>query len=221
MAIKRFILIRPGETDWNRNGRWQGWVAVPLNAHGRNQAEMLAMHLRNIGPGALYSSDLRRAVDTAEIVGEKLGLKPVYDKRLRERNIGQWQGLTLTEMQAWYPDEWDRLHVNPEAFQVPGGESRREVRSRVLAAFEDISARGGGETVAVVCHTTATHLLLEKLVPGYDMYATSLANSSVTTVARDDDDSWRIVVLNDLLHLEGLEARYVRELEEDDDSSSG
>ena len=97
MTVRRVILIRPGETDWNRDGRWQGWVAAPLNEHGRRQAEALAKFVRNIGMRALYSSDLRRAVETAELLAERLVFEPIYDARLRERNIGAWQGLTLDE----------------------------------------------------------------------------------------------------------------------------
>src|SRR5262245_1330412 len=124
MTVKRIILIRPGETDWNRQGRWQGWVATPLNEHGRRQAQALGRFVRNIGMAALYSSDLRRARETAELLAERLGFVPMYDARLRERNIGAWQGLTPDEMRAWYPDEYDQLLADVDEYRIPGGESR-------------------------------------------------------------------------------------------------
>src|SRR5215207_3081510 len=108
MTVNRIVLIRPGETDWNRIGRWQGWVATPLNPLGRRQVEKLANFIRHIGMTALYSSDLQRAVETADILAARLGFAPIYDARLRERNIGEWQGMTLDEMEAWYPEAYQQ-----------------------------------------------------------------------------------------------------------------
>ena len=154
MAVKRVMFIRPGETEWNKLGRWQGHVAVPLNAHGKAQAERLATFIRPIGLSALYSSDLRRARDTAEVIAKYSGLKPIYDPRLRERNMGEWQGITMDEIVTWYPDSYKIVQADPHNFQVPGGESRRQVAGRVRMAFEDIIGRGG-DTIGIISHTTA------------------------------------------------------------------
>ena len=126
MAVKRVMFIRPGETEWNKDGRWQGHVAVPLNAHGLAQAERLARFIRPIGLTAIYSSDLRRARDTAEIIAKYTELKPIYDQRLRERGMGEWQGMTLEEIVSWYPELYKKVQTDPQNFQVPGGESRRQ-----------------------------------------------------------------------------------------------
>lgn len=213
MTVKRVIFIRPGETEWNRLGRWQGWVAVPLNELGRRQARQLALYIRNIGLGALYTSDLRRAVETANILAEELGFAPVLDSRLRERNIGAWQGLTLDEMCAWYPEEYARLLEDPDKFKVPGGESRRTVLERALQAFNGILAQDKGETVGVLSHTTTIHALLRELVG--DQYASEVAvsNSSVTTITRSGAGAWKLVTVDDVLHLEGLETKRYPELE--------
>ena len=117
MAIKRVLFIRPGETDWNRQGRWQGWVASRLNDYGRAQALALAKYVRNIGLSALYSSDSRRAVETAEILAAQLDFKPVLDERLRERNVGAWQGMTLEEIQSWNVEDYHALQADIENFR--------------------------------------------------------------------------------------------------------
>jgi broad specificity phosphatase PhoE len=163
---------------------------------------------------ALYTSDLRRAVETAELLAEKLGFGPVPDPRLRERNIGGWQGLTLAEMNAWYPDDYQSLLNDPDGFKVPGGESRRDVRERALSAFKDIESWDAGETVGILSHTTAIHALLSVLVP--DCYANEVAvsNTSVTTIVRDDDAAWTLVTADDVMHLEGLETTISPELED-------
>lgn len=214
MMIKRLIFIRPGETNWNRQRRQQGWVAVPLNDHGRQQVERLAKFVRNIGIGALYSSDLKRAEQTAQILGERLGFAPVYDSRLRERHIGYWQGLTLEEIREWYAEDFTQLLADMENYQIPGGEARSTVTTRVRAAFDDILAREQVETVAIVSHTTAVRALLGQLIAGIDAYNLELSNLSVTTVMRDEDGTWRIVEPNDVSHLDGIETQSFREPEQ-------
>jgi broad specificity phosphatase PhoE len=213
MAVKRVILIRPGETTWNKMGRWQGIVQVPLDDHGRAQATRLAHFIRNIGIEALYSSDLRRARDTAEIISEKLGFDPHYEQRLRERNMGQWQGLTLREIMDWYPDEYDRLLQEPHTYQIPGGESRRQVASRVSACFEDIVGRGG-DVVGIISHTTSIKTLLADLVPECEPYDMSFSNMSVTTIKYINNDHWEITQLDDITHLEGMGTFAIPEVEE-------
>lgn len=218
MTVNRIVIIRPGETDWNRTGRWQGWVAAPLSEHGRLQAQKLANFIRHIGLGALYTSDLRRAVETADLLAEQLGYSPIPDARLRERNIGNWQGLTLAEMQAWYPEEYQTLLADPDAFKVPGGESRAEVRQRMVSAFEDILAQDKSERVGIVSHTTAVRLLLEHLIPNFDQRGAGLENTSVTTIVCDENGDWSVVAVDDVMHLEGLPARSFGELEDKHDS---
>lgn len=214
MTVKRVILIRPGETAWNQVGRWQGWVANPLSDYGRAQVLSLGRYIRNIGLSALYSSDLRRAVETAEILAKQLGFEPLYDERWRERAIGEWQGMTLDEIHAWYPAQYQQLQADIENFRVPGGESRTDVKQRVTEAFKDVLSQGKGSTVGIISHTTSTHMLLRSLLPGYDLYGTVLGNSSVTTIALSDANEWELVAANDVSHLEGLTSRSVRELEE-------
>jgi probable phosphoglycerate mutase len=214
MTVKRVILIRPGETAWNREGRWQGWVPSPLSDYGRAQVMALGRYIRNIGMKAVYGSDLRRAKETAEILCRQLDFEPVYDARWRERDIGQWQGMTLDEIRTWCPDEYRLLQADVDNFRVPGGESRRDVRDRVMAAFAEIVSAEAGSTIGIITHTTSTHMLLQALVPDYDVYATILGNSSVTTVALGDDGRWMIVAANDVSHLEGLTSRTFAELEE-------
>lgn len=212
MAVKRVILIRPGETDWNRWGRWQGWVAAPLNGHGQQQVERLANFVRHIGIGMLYASDLVRAAQTAEILSARLGTKVVLDARLRERNIGEWQGLTLGEMQAWYPNQYQALQQDRQSFRVPGGESLADVKTRVISAFNEIVEREENETVGIISHTTALQLLLTDLIDGYKMGDANIDNTAVTTIQRNEDSMWKLITANDTLHLEGLQTQSFKEL---------
>ncbi|MEN3341061.1 MAG: 2,3-bisphosphoglycerate-dependent phosphoglycerate mutase [Actinomycetota bacterium] len=134
------LLVRHGETDWNAEGRLQGHTDRPLNAYGREQAKALAARLAREAEGesvaAIYASDLARARETAEILGERLGLPVVVDPDLREKNWGTWEGLTSEE----------RLTVEYE------GESSEEHRERTMRAVERIAERHPGQRVVIVTH---------------------------------------------------------------------
>ncbi len=213
MNIKRVIFVRPGETAWNVEERWQGWLDVPLNDHGRHQVERLATLMRNIGLGALYSSDLRRAVESAEVIGRHSGLDPMLGARLRERNIGRWQGLKLDEVRQWFPKDYTLYSADRMNFRIPDGETLLDVQERMSAAFDDIVRQDAAETIGIVSHTDSIRVLLMKLIDGFDAESARLGNSSVTTIVRDGD-GWRIVVPNDTTHLEGLQSRIASEMED-------
>jgi broad specificity phosphatase PhoE len=197
------IFIRPGETQWNRLGRWQGQVAIPLNDHGKMQAKRLARFIRPIGLQALYTSDLYRAVETAAVLEEILGFPFTTDPRLRERHIGLWQGLTVDEVQAWYPQAYQSLRSNPDNYQIEGGESREVVSVRMKAAFDEIVAKPH-DIIGIVSHTTAIRALLDKIIPDANALAMEFSNMSVTSIAKEDGGQWRIVQRNDVTHLEGM-----------------
>lgn len=134
------LLARHGETDWNRDGRWQGWADPPLNETGRAQARALAEQLRTIPFDAAYSSDLRRALETAEIVAASHGVTVVADPGLREIDIGSWSGLTHPEIDERFGGE------------LVDGESREAHQARVLAAVERIARAHPGERILIVTH---------------------------------------------------------------------
>jgi broad specificity phosphatase PhoE len=134
--MTELLLVRHGETDWNAEGKLQGHTDRPLNDYGRRQARALADRLAGENIDAVYASDLSRARETAEIVGEKLGLTVAVDPDLREKNWGNWEGLTSDE----------RLHIEFE------GETSEAHRDRTLSAVQRIVERHPGERVVVVTH---------------------------------------------------------------------
>lgn len=213
MPIKRLAFIRSGETDWNLSGRWQGWVASPLNEHGQLQMQRLANFVRHLGLSALYSSDSVRAKQSAEILATTMGFDPIYDGRLRERSIGFFQGLTVPEIHGWYREEYQQLSADPENYKIPLGESLHDVAIRAKAVIDDILKTSNGDTdgevtIGILSHTTTTHLMLKALIPDLSDDGLAFANSSVTTVGRTEE-GWKLIHANDLSHLEGLESRYM------------
>jgi probable phosphoglycerate mutase len=145
--VTTILLVRHGETDWNRERRWQGHADRPLNETGRAQARALAERLAADPPGAIWSSDLTRARETAEIVGARLGLPVAFDERLREVDVGEWSGLTAAEAEQRYPAGMRRRLAGGTGWEQ--GESYEEMAVRVLAALHDIAARAQGRVVVV------------------------------------------------------------------------
>lgn len=209
MSVKRVVFIRPGETEWNKIGRWQGIVAIPLNMHGIAQAKRLAKFVRNINLDVIYSSDLRRAKDTAAVLSEYTNVPFHYDERLRERDMGQWQGLTTHEIQDWYKVPYEKLLADPDNVPVLRGESRAQVSKRVNACFQDVIAKEG-ETIGIISHTTAIRTILAKLATVDDPYNMKFHNMSVTTLTANDDGSWMISQLDDVTHLEGIDSGFFK-----------
>lgn len=158
--MARLFLIRHGETDWNVEGRWQGHADVPLNAWGRQQALRMARNLAQRGLIAIYSSDLARARQTAEILAQTVGLPVFLDRRLREIDQGDWEGLLVTEIQARYAMLFQKRCQDPWNIAPPGGESGLQVQTRVLAVINDILYTHPQGNIAVVSHGFALALII-------------------------------------------------------------
>ena len=153
-------IVRHGQTDWNVEGRYQGQADRPLNAVGLAQAQQAAEQLRGRDFAAIYSSDLQRARVTAEIIAGQLGLPVQVDRRLREVNQGEWEGMLTADIEQRYADEWaerrtDRLHAAP-----PGGESLAQVAARVLEGVSDIAQRHPEQRILIVSHGLALSVVL-------------------------------------------------------------
>jgi len=148
--VTELWLVRHGETDWNRERRFQGHADEPLNDRGRTQARALAEELAGAGIAAVYTSDLARARETAEIVSRRLGLEAVPVRELREIDVGSWQGLTWPEIEARFPEGVAAWRERGHGWE--SGESYDELAERVLAALRRIAADHPGERVLVVGH---------------------------------------------------------------------
>jgi broad specificity phosphatase PhoE len=145
------LLIRHGETQWNLDNRVQGHLDVPLTDKGRVQARLLASWLASEPIAAVYSSDLCRASETAEIIagsGAPLHLEP----RLREAAFGDFQGLTTPEIVERFPEAYHAWRHDAVRNRPPGGETLEDLGERCMAALHDMVARHPGETLAVVAH---------------------------------------------------------------------
>jgi alpha-ribazole phosphatase len=170
--MTELYLVRHGQTDWNREGRYQGQSDVPLNAAGLQQAADLAEKLNGQHFEAVYSSDLKRAHRTAEILAEHLGLHVRSDPRLREIDQGEWEGVLYSEIVRRYENEMTQRKNNPIHARPPGGETVAEVSRRAVQAADDIAQLHPHGPVIVVAHglTLAVLACLAEGVALADVY---------------------------------------------------
>jgi probable phosphoglycerate mutase len=158
-----FLLIRHAESTWNAAGRWQGQGDPPLSARGRGQADTLAAALADERIDALVTSDLRRAAETAAALGRRLGLTPVADPRLRERDVGAWTGLTEAEVRARDPEVLARFRAHDSDARPGGGEGDADLARRARTALASIAASREGERIAIVTHLGVVRSLLGEI----------------------------------------------------------
>lgn len=154
MAHTRFLLLRHAQSTWNAVGRWQGWGDPPLSQEGRLQASRAAEWLGATWPSLaeVVSSDLRRARDTAGPMAQRLRLGPVVlDQGVRERDLGEWTGLTAEQIEAAWPGQLARFR-DGSLVRPPRGESTAELTARAMAALERLRDRCPGRDLLVVCH---------------------------------------------------------------------
>ncbi len=147
---RSLILLRHGQTSWNKARRVQGQLDADLDETGHGQAAAVALAVRDMSPVALWSSDSVRARETAAYVAKETGLEPAYDARLREYFLADRQGLTHTEYAALAPEEFARFRQG-DFDVVPGGETAAEVSARMVEALQELlaSIRPGDLAVAV------------------------------------------------------------------------
>lgn len=156
MRIKNIYVIRHGETDWNKNQRFQGQTDIALNEMGQEQAKALVPILNHLQIEAAYSSSLSRAFETAEIATQELKLTIQKDDRLKEANIGLAEGLTLDEIINQFGEEsllkWRSYEERLLDFRFEKGESKREMMVRVRTVLLDIAQNTNKKNIAIFSH---------------------------------------------------------------------
>jgi probable phosphoglycerate mutase len=203
VADARVVLVRHGETEWNREGRIQGYRGdSSLTATGHAQARLLAERLASECFDALHSSDAGRTRQTAAPIGVAAGLDVVYDAALRERNYGVFEGRTYLEVEREHPEAFQKFRSRDPYYVPPAGESAAQFRDRVVAALERIAAGAAGKHVAVIAHGGVLGMM-HRHVTGTPLDAKrgySLHNASINRLLYSGE-CWSIEVWGDVAHL--------------------
>jgi broad specificity phosphatase PhoE len=197
--VTTILLARHGESDWNRDRRWQGHADRPLTELGRRQAHELAERLADTDLDAIYSSDLRRAKETAEIIGDARRLDIRTTPALREVDVGSWSGLTRTEAEQRYPEAYHRWLAGEVGWD--DGETYEELSDRVLRAVREIAAAHPGERVLVLAHGGSIRVIhaaalgvdvhayrrLQRVEPNATLSAVCIEEGRLTELCRTED----------------------------------
>ena len=201
--LTTLLFIRHGQTDWNVAKKWQGHADIPLNETGLVQADALATRLQKWPIETIITSDLLRCSQTADVIGQKLDLNPVPDAIWRERDVGDFSGMTSVEAKANFPEVWAAAN-GKGMVDAPNGESFAEVRARGMRAYEKVIANHAGQMVAIVSHGGLLHTLIAQLIQiRDDVYGRiSKRGNTGLSIVEVSDGVPKLVRLNDTSHLE-------------------
>lgn len=158
--MTKIFLIRHGETEWNKIGKLQGSSDVDLSPEGISQARLLAEHAPFGSVDAIYSSDLTRAVKTAEILAEKFNLPVIKKRGLRETSFGTWEGRYLSDLAKENPQGFEHFFTRPDKVRPPQGETFLKSQARIMNALYAVIADNEGKNIIVVSHGAAIRLII-------------------------------------------------------------
>lgn len=204
--VTRIFLIRHGETEWNRSGILQGNSDIALTAEGIHQAKMLAERAPFKAADAIYSSDLIRAVETANILAEKFNLTLKIDSGLREANFGDCEGIPLNVLLAKHIGGFEQFFTRPDKVNPPNGETFLQCQARVVNTLEEIVAEHENQNVIIVSHGAAIRLMLCAVlnIPIRNMWAIAQFNMALN-ILRYDEGNFTVELVNGTAHLHAFD----------------
>ena len=200
--MTKIFLVRHGESQWNVLKKVQGQQDILLTDKGILQANLIGDRLINEYIDKIYSSDLRRAYDTAVIIGKKIGLNNVIPiKEFREINFGKWEGMNHDELYKEYHNEIQIWRRNPKNLNLKGAETLRGLQARVMRGMNKVLANNAGNNILIVSHGVALKtMILGLLDMDLSYYKNLTLNNTSLTIIEDRDYNRVIRVLNDTYH---------------------
>ena len=208
--MKTLYIVRHGETEWNKIGRYQGITNVPLNENGIAQAKACGNALKDVHFDRILSSDLSRALVTAETIRGNRQLEIKTDERLREINFGDWEKLLFTEIEERWPGLIDQMYRRPDIVKVPNGESFKDLQDRAWSAVSDfLNENNEDETILITCHGGTIRTILCKLldISISHCWNFSQGNTAINRVfynGMGESDHNILNLLNDTAHVDNL-----------------
>jgi broad specificity phosphatase PhoE len=197
------VLVRHGQSTWNREHRIQGQLDPPLSSEGRHQAERVGRRLAGRKFAGFYSSDLKRAFETSQAIQAAIGHEARPMPGLREIYLGEWEGLRTDDLAERFPEAWSRWTEEPDWDLVPGGEGAALFETRVAAALDEILERHSHGDVVVVTHGGVIQIALHRVVgrPSRGLFPFKIQNASISVIEKRDG---RMIIgsVNDTSHLD-------------------
>ncbi len=202
--MTRLILIRHGQTVWNKIGRYQGQADIELSELGLEQAAQLGKNFPYTDVKAVYASSLKRAMDTGRAVADRFGLEVVGCDELREIYFGDWEGLTYDEIHAGWPEAHEGLFNRPDITVCPNGESFAQVQERAVAKLQELLKKHEGETFVIAAHggVNRTILCYALGLPVQYMWNIRQDNTAVNVISFYEGGKRTVDLMNSTSHLE-------------------
>jgi len=205
--VTQLVLIRHGSTAWNKEYRYCGFTDIELNNKGKIQARRLRERLKSQGVDRIYTSDRKRAIQTAGIIFEGYDIEKIPD--LREMHFGIFEGLTYKEILKRYPEIYKEWIENPFGTVIPSGENLDIFKKRVVRTFNKIIAKHPNQSIAIVCHGGAISIFITHILKTRDFWK-YIPDSASLSILEVKDKKFKIRVFNDVRHLYGIKIDPVR-----------
>ena len=204
--MTKIWLIRHGRTEWNIAGRYQGQSDIELSEEGVRQAELLAEHLsiENIDHvDAIYASDLKRAMKTAECLAKKIGCRIQPEPAFRELNFGAWEGKTYQAITEQWPETMHTFFSRPDLLVIPEGETFEQLQQRAAKKLEEIARQHEGESIIIVAHGAIIRTLLAYALhlPLRYLWSFRQDNTAVNLLRYTEENGWLAELMNSTAHL--------------------
>jgi len=200
--VTELVILRHGETELNRDGVFRGRLDVPLNEHGREQAEAAAEALATVPVAAVYSSPLSRAYDTAAAVASRHGLEVTIDEAFHNFDLGEWQGRPKERVRTESPELWDRWVNDPANLRIPGGETLDDVRDRAEARARELVALHEDERIVIATHRSVAKLLGGALLGlGTESFWSFYLDNAGYTIFGHNERGFVLLTWNEAAHL--------------------
>ncbi len=202
-TMTHLYLIRHGQTEWNLAGRYQGQSDVPLSQKGIDQANSLARNFPAKALDAVYSSDLKRAVATAQAVADKFSLEVQRKPALRELSFGAWEGLTYDQIVEKWPEALRDFFIHPDVLHIPEGESFPILQKRAVGCIQAILRENEGKSIAVFAHGAILRAILADAlgVPLANVWRLRQSNTAVNRIDYAKDGVPVVEYINNTAHL--------------------
>ena len=200
----RIIFVRHAQAGSNAKSKvcFNGTLDEPLTSVGKRQAEKAAIALKDVKIDAIFSSSLKRALETANIINKYHNVGIIIDRRLREANFGIWEGLTIEEVKAKYPQMYEERLKDKYHYRIKGGESYEDVEKRVMDFLKEVKDKYARKTILVVTHATTLKLIFKHLLkkPLKEVEKPYYKNTSISVL--DVDNNVTVRKFNDSSHIE-------------------
>lgn len=203
--MTQIILVRHGQTPWNRDKIFRGSKDIPLNEQGREEARLAGEALKNEKIHAIYTSPLSRSRDTALAIARHHGLEVKDHPGLSDLCYGDWEGLPLAEVKVKYAELYRQWETTPHMVRFPNGETLAELRGRAWAAVQEIVAAHPGQTVVLSAHRAVNKVLIAAFIGLDDSHFWRIGQDT-TAINRFiwTGSTWQIMAINDTNHLRAM-----------------